>query len=321
MIKISRLQLVLVTYLFGLFHASLGLFWSTEYKSRLAGVVAVVIFVVALSMTVLMHRGLNVPKWQGLVNLLTSAGLTALIEEQIDASHYGTYATWYVGALGVLLGATALRGQYYWAIGGVIFTLAEIVIYEGVDRLGPSGMVGLIVLVAVGMATSFGLQRSERDIESYVFDAQGAALSLKRAQVKRETQSRNFAGSQEEVKAMLRRIIAQKGKLSADDRDEARQLESHISDAVMGGKLVSVAVSAAARQARARGIEVFFFDEGGLESLDELELNEIHQHIIEVLSEQRTGRVISRANPKTQWRVSVVAYEKRSTVPNVDWKF
>lgn len=320
-IKVSRLHLVLVTYLFGLFHAALGIAWSTDYQSRLVGFGAVGIYVLALSMTILLHKGLNIPKWQGLFNLITAAALAQIIESQIGASHYGTYATWYVGALGVLLGATALRGQHYWAIGGVIFVIGQIIKFEGIDHLAPSGVVGLVVLVAVGTATSIGMRRSESDIESYTQEARDSAVLLKKKQVMRETQNRNFLGSQEEVKGMLRQIIARKGKLTEDERDEAKLLESRISDAVMGGKLVNEAVSAAARQARARGVEIFFFDEGSLDHADELELAEIHQHIIEAIAEQKTGKITVRANPKTQWKVSVIGFEKRASVPNVDWKY
>lgn len=321
MIRVSRLQLVSVTYLFGLFHATLGIFWSAGYASRQMGFLAVGLYVVALSMTILMHRGLNIPMWQGLYNMLTAAIITQIIESQLSAENFGTYATWYVGGLGVLLGATALRGQYYWAIGGALFAVFQIAIFEGLEHLGPSGVVGMIVLVAVGTATSIGMQNSDEAIASYTRETQEAALSLRRKQVQRQMQNKNFFGSQEEVTRMLEKIISSKGKLHEDVRDEAKQLEARLSDAVMGGKLVSPAVSAAARAARSRGIEAFFIDEGGLDKMDELEVAEVQNHIIEVLNNQRSGKVTVRATTKTQWRVSIIAFEKRSSVPNVDWKF
>jgi hypothetical protein len=120
---------------------------------------------------------------------------------------------------------------------------------------------------------------------------------------------------------MLQRTIAQKGRLSEDDRREAMLLEADLSDEVMGGALVVKSVSRAARLARLRGVEVYLLDDGILAQVEGVELEEIHQKVVDVITNQLTGKVTVRATSGNRWHVSITAFERGSKVPNVDWKF
>jgi hypothetical protein len=271
--------------------------------------------------TIFGFRGLQIPAWLGLINLLVATVLPRIIEEQITPAMIGTYATWYIGGLGVLLGATALRKQVYFAWGGLIIATAEIILWEGLENLLRSGWIGLVVMVIIGQAANLGLQQSERAIERANQAAAAAKLAAKRKEITRESQVLAFNHSVPNVKSMLQRTIAQKGRLSEDDRREAMLLEADLSDEVMGGALVTRAISRAARLARLRGVEVYLMDDGVLAQVDPAELEEIHLKVVDVVTNQLSGKVTVRATSGNRWHVSITAYERGARVPNIDWKF
>jgi hypothetical protein len=302
-------------------YAGFGIYWSPSYLNPLLGLVSVALYLGAIAVTIFAFKSLQIPAWLGLINLLVATVLPRIIEEQITPAMIGTYATWYIGGLGVLLGATALRKQVYFAWGGLIIATAEIILWEGLENLLRSGWIGLVVMVIIGQAANLGLQQSERAIERANQTAAAAKLAAKRKEITRESQVLAFNHSVPNVKSMLQRTIAQKGRLSEDDRREAMLLEADLSDEVMGGALVVKAVIRAARLARLRGVEVYLLDDGVLAQVDAAELEEIHVKVVDVVTNQLSGKVTVRATSGNRWQVSITAYERGARVPNIDWKF
>jgi len=313
--------MAIIAFTLGLTYAGFGIYWSPSYLNPLLGLVSVALYLGAIAVTIFAFKSLQIPAWLGLINLLVATVLPRIIEEQITPAMIGTYATWYIGGLGVLLGATALRKQVYFAWGGVIIATAEIILWEGLENLLRSGWIGLVVMVIIGQAANLGLQQSERAIELANQTAAAAKLAAKRKEITRESQVLAFNHSVPNVKSMLQRTIAQKGRLSEDDRREAMLLEADLSDEVMGGALVVKAVIRAARLARLRGVEVYLMDDGILSQLDIAELEEIHHKVVDVVTNQLSGKVTVRATSGNRWQVSITAYERGARVPNIDWKF
>jgi hypothetical protein len=313
--------MAIIAFTLGLMYAGFGIYWSPSYQNPMLGLVAVALYLGALAVTIFAFKSLQIPAWLGLINLLVATVLPRIIEEQITPAMIGTYATWYIGGLGVLLGATALRKQVYFAWGGLIIATAEIILWEGPENLLRSGWIGLVVMVIIGQAANLGLQQSERAIDKANQVAAAAKLAAKRKEITRESQVLAFNHSVPNVKSMLQRTIAQKGRLSEDDRREAMLLEADLSDEVMGGALVVKPVIRAARLARLRGVEVYLLDDGVLAQVDPAELEEIHHKVVDVVTNQLTGKVTIRATAGNRWQVSITAYERGARVPNVDWKF
>jgi len=320
-IRLPRVPMAIIAFTLGLTYAGFGIYWSPSYLNPLLGLVSVALYLGAIAVTIFAFKSLQIPAWLGLINLLVATVLPRIIEEQITPAMIGTYATWYIGGLGVLLGATALRKQVYFAWGGVIIATAEIILWEGLENLLRSGWIGLVVMVIIGQAANLGLQQSERAIELANQTAAAAKLAAKRKEITRESQVLAFNHSVPNVKSMLQRTIAQKGRLSEDDRREAMLLEADLSDEVMGGALVVKAVIRAARLARLRGVEVYLMDDGILSQLDIAELEEIHHKVVDVVTNQLSGKVTVRATSGNRWQVSITAYERGARVPNIDWKF
>ena len=321
MIRLPRIPMAIIAFALGLMYVGFGIYWSPSYESPILGLAAVALYLVALAVTIFAFKSMQIPAWQGLLNLLVATVLPRIIEEQVTKEMLGTYATWYIGGLGVLLGATALRRQVYFAWGGLIIATAEIILWEGIENLPRSGWIGLVVMVIIGHAANLGLEHSEREIERASEAAAAATLSTKRKEITRDSQIMAFSHSVPNVKSMLQRTIAQKGRLSEDDRREAMLLEADLSDEVMGGALVVKSVSRAARLARLRGVEVYLMDDGILSQVEAVELGEVHQKVIDVVTNQLTGKVTVRATSGNRWHVSITAFERGAKVPNVDWKF
>ncbi len=321
MIRIPRWPMSTTAYLLGLMHVGLALYWSSTYQTPSVGIFAASLYLLALSGTVLGFKELNIPSWQGLANLLVATLLPRMIEPQVPVENYGTYATWYIGALGVLLGATALRGQLYFAWGGFLIATAEIMLWEGPKNLMLSGWIGLVMLVIIGHAGNLGMRQAQAAIQKSAEEVAQVTITAARAEMVRATQLKMFSRSVSTVQTMLRKVIAQKGKLSEEDRRQALLLESELSDDVMGGDLLTKSISQAARLARLRGVEVYLIDEGGLAGLEKADLDEIHHKIEDVINHQITGKVAVRATTTNRWKASITAYERGSKVPNADWKF
>ena len=321
MIDVPRIPMSLTAFALGLMYAGFGFYWSASYKTPAIGVLAVTLYLAVLAATVFGFRTSQIPAWQGLINLLVATVLPRVIEGQISPSMVGTYATWYIGGLGVLLGATTLRGQSYFGWGGLLIASAEIFLWERPENALRNGWIGLVVMVMIGQAANIGFKLSKREIAKANDAATAAGVAAKRKEIVREAQMTAFNHSAPNVKAMLQRAIAQKGRLSEDDRREALLLEADLSDEVMGGALVSKPVSRAARLARLRGVEVYLMDDGTLSHVEKAVLAEVESKVLEVITNQLTGKVSVRATAGNRWHVSITAYERGARVPNVDWKF
>jgi hypothetical protein len=146
MIRLPRVPMAVIGFALGLMYAGFGIYWSPSYFNPILGVAAVTLYVGALAVTVFGFKSMHIPAWLGLFNLLVATVLPRIIEDQVTPAMLGTYATWYIGGLGVLLGATALRRQAYFAWGGLIITTAEILLWEGPENILRSGWVGLCLL-------------------------------------------------------------------------------------------------------------------------------------------------------------------------------
>lgn len=317
MIRLSRVAVSLTAYLFGIFQMVLGILWLNHYRDPLVGLAALAIYFVVISFTILGFRGLRIPSWMALANLAAAVLIPAIANTQIHESDYGTYATWYVGGLGILLGATALRGQSEIAWLGALLASVIIVLEESFTALFQSGLVGLVLLVLVGESTNKGLIRAENDIAKLVANSEQGLAELARTEAVREAQASTFNHSLPKVEPILHRVISANGKLSDEERREALLLEAELSDEIMGGCLVTDGMRSAARLARLRGVEIYLMDDGGLGGVQKQDFDDIIERIAQVINEQRSGKVIVRSPKGENWRVTVTAYERGSVSPNV----
>ena len=116
---------------------------------------------------------------------------------------------------------------------------------------------------------------------------------------------------------LLERIRDQKGDLSEPDRQEAALLEARFRDEIQGRSILSDGVRLAAREARKRGVEVSFNDEGGLSGIPESELASIQESIIQALNVTTSGKIHISAPAGQNYRVAVTAQRPEAIGPDL----
>ena len=317
MIRVRRSIVSVIAFLFALSQLVLGAFYINKYDEPIYGIGGLLVFLALFVPTMLLFKGLQIPQWVAALNFAMAVMMPMMAHNHLHPMHYGTYATWHIGAIGILLGATALRGQPIYAWAGAFVAGLEIVYVEGATGIFQGGLLGMLILVLVGHITRLGISRADADIAEFTKALEAGAAQLARAEALRTAKAATFSRSLPRLEPLLKRIIAMGGKLSEEERREAMFLESEISDEIVGRALVSESIRSAARMARMRGIEIHFIDEGGLEGATSEELAEIEHQIVEIINSRDGGRIVVRATKGETWRVTVTCYPRGAVSPNL----
>ncbi|WP_159502097.1 hypothetical protein [Microbacterium sp. 18062] len=258
--------------------------------------------------TVTVARGSEkLPMWVCIVALLTAMALPPAISAGVGPDGLTEqYATWYIGGVGALMTIVIIRRRPWPAWSGTAVLAGWSMFLLGpVDALG-LGLVGSLVWVAGAQFFTYALDRAARDTErlgelqrtaSAVQAAQGSQQRERRIQVQRALA---VAGP------VLARTIASGGRLTADERTDARIAEGRLRDELRGPRLLDEDVREALDAARRRGTLVTVLDEGGLDGLDERQLHEIRVELAHTLRSARSERLYIRTSPDDRVAVTVV---------------
>jgi hypothetical protein len=318
-IRVSRVGLVTVALVFGFFHAVLGFASLSEYVNSTGPQVAIGLYLVALFSATLMHQGIKMPWWHGYLTASAAIALPLLVNPALNNSTSHSYATWYVGASGVLLCITTVRQQSaaaWLGVSGVI--LSMFTHYHGFDFVGASGVLGgLISVVVAGQAVSVGVERGAREATrlSDLASADLAAAAVTTAR-RAERQMRAQMALENSL-PLLNTIIDSKGVLSDSARKEAVMAEVALRDEIRGRDLMTERVRQAALAARLRGVEVLLIDEAGLDSAEPELLNRILDDVANAIDGVAFGKVTVRTVKGESWLVTVGATENPNEPPTL----
>jgi hypothetical protein len=317
MIRVSRFAISLIGILFGLFHAVLGVYWLASYIDPGLGVVALGLYVVAILTTMGLYRGLHMPAAQAVFNAAVAVALPLIVNPLIADGTHNTFATWYVGGLGVLLSATAVRQHrtIAWvATGLVCFT---VVFWGGLTAIYDSGLIGMVLLVAAGQAMSLGVERASSDVKRLADQAQAEASEAAATTAQRLERQVRLQQALTASRPILERIVASGGRLSVAEQLESRLAEASLRDEIRGRGLINARVRDAVRLARLRGVEVLLLDEGGLDQ-SEPELRErLLADVANAIDGIAAGKVTVRSPQGEPWMLTVVALNPGSAVPDL----
>jgi hypothetical protein len=97
---------------------------------------------------------------------------------------------------------------------------------------------------------------------------------------------------------MLRAIQQSGGDLTPAQRAECLHLEGAIRDEIRGRKLLNNAVREQVMLARRRGTTVTLLDEGGIDDLDDADLDRVLGRLAEALRTTAADKVIARTVPE-----------------------
>lgn len=296
-----RFLLVSLATLFSSYHIVLA-FYSMPlgyYENRAPVYVAMVLYAIATATAMTIgHK--RMPIWVAAFAFATAVALTLLVSSQVDPDREGgnSYATWYVAAIGTLMTIVCTRRRSGFAWAGIAFLVAQTILWGGLESVLGIGVLGSVAWVGVAQIITNALSKAVRDSQSFTLAERGAT-DWQAAQ-EAHLNERQFRLGQTSVMAlpMLRTIQQSQGQLSDAQRAECLHLEGAIRDEIRGRKLLNDAVREQVMLARRRGTTVTLLDEGGIDDLEDSELDRVLTRLAEALRRTEADKVIARTVPE-----------------------
>jgi hypothetical protein len=317
MLRVPTSLLSAVGLLFGLFHAVLGVIWIRDNDRPEVVVVALIAYLAVLIPTVTVGDSRAMPAWLAWSNLIVCAAIPLAINSQLDPTHLGDYATWYVLGIGTILGGTAVRGRRRMAWIGLVVLILEIAIWGGVSSLASTGLPGVLSLLVTGHAVSVGVERAVKAARELNEKAAETAAETAAVQVAGELRSKLVEQTLKTAIPALSLIAALGGTLNDSQKREALLLEAGLRDEIRGATLLNDRMRAAIKAARERDVEVLVLDEGGLDDLTEEQRGRILDRAAASFSTVNHGRLTIRAPKDEEWRITVAAIRPGTAQPDL----
>lgn len=300
-ISVPRFVIVGLAALFSGYHIVLALYsLPFGYSSDAAPVLAAIVMYAIVTATVLAPWGPNrMPVWQAVFAVAVAVTLPLLVTLVLDPARPGGngYATWYVAAVGTLMTITATRRRPGFAWAGIGFLFVQTLLWSGPGALGALGVFGSAAWVGVSHIITNTLAKAVRDSRRFAL-AEREATEWQAAQ-EAHLNERQFRLGQTSIMAlpMLQAIRQSGGDLSPAERAECLHLEGAIRDEIRGRKLLNDPVRQQVMLARRRGTTVTLLDEGGIDDLDDDELDRVLTRLAEALKTTTADKVIARTVP------------------------
>ena len=319
MISVRRLLLASITLIFGAFNVALAMVRLDRYNDTWITVSIGLGYFIALATCTIAFKKFQLPIWVAWLISLIALLIPNVSHLTLRGEGLDSYDTWYVTAVGLLLGALAVRGRELFAIiAGVIFC-SEVIYFGGLEYLPKSGLSGAIILIVACIAVSRGLQSSAKEIEAAqnLAAKELAALETEKAMNVAHDFAQNVA-----LKATLPSLkrIANGKAFSKSQREEYAKTEESLRDDIAGGRLINRKVKRAVAAARDRGVDVALLDDGGIELIDQEQLDDLLDLVVAALAEVTSGRVTVRTQPNESWLIRLTASRPRVVTPDLDLK-
>jgi len=308
-IGVPRALIVTMAGLFSMYHIVLGLYTIDVPTNPLPVMMAMVLYGMVSTMSLLPGGPQQMPHWLAAANVVVGILMTMLITPQLDPAREGGlgYATWYVAAIGTIMTITSTRRRHAYAWVGISALVVQTILWGGPGLLLGTGVIGSIAWVAVAHILSVAMLKASKDAARFS-QAEREATNWQAAQ-EAHLYERQFRLGQTGTTAvpMLRLIESSGGDLTDEQRQECLNLEGAIRDEIRGRSLLNDAVRREVMAARRRGIAVTLFDEGGLDDLDDAARDAVLNTLAEALRTTAAHRVIARtAPPDSDVAVTVV---------------
>lgn len=321
MLNAPRWLLALVSVSFATFHAVLGALSYQGYDNDNLLTASIVIYLLTVACAVSFKSGLAMGPLLGAISGIGAVSTVVVANLGISAGETGTYASWYVGGMGVLLGIVAVRGQTViaWVSGALV---TAIVIHSaGLGAIGNAGLVGMVVLMAAGQATARSMHRADGEVQKL----QAAAIRAEEAIVRAEATG---VERQERLQRVLTKALpalsfikSNQGKLSDEQREDLLRLEAGLRDDIRGRHLINEDVEKATQQARLRGVQVLLLDEGGLDDVATQLRKNVLEKVAAAINSVNTGKIVVRSPKGEKFLVTVTATRPGTSSPDLWLKF
>jgi hypothetical protein len=298
MISVPRYIILGIAALFSAYHIFRGLVSLNEPASPVPALVAMGLYAVATTLSLWPRSPTLMPAWLAGFNLAVCIAVPLLVTDQLHPTESIGNATWHVGAVGTLMTITSTRQRQTFAWAGVSFLVAQSLLWTDISKVPDLGVIGSVLWVAVSHMLARALAKAGRDARQFAL-AEREATDWQAAQ-EAHLFERQFRLRQTSTMAlpMLRRIVDRNGDLSEEERQECLYLEGGIRDEIRGRKLLNDAVRREVMEARRRGTVVTLLDEGGIDDLDEVEMERVLNRLAGAIRSTRTDKLIARTVPE-----------------------
>ena len=294
---------------FAIYFAARAIWWVEQPATPPLMIAAIALYLAGVLTAVLSGAAndIRMPLAAAAFALLCSLGVPTLVSLSLEPdAREAPFATWYVGAIGLLAVVCIVRRRPWigWTVLAVLGVMAAV--YLGVIEAFTLGLVGSITWVVVAQLLVLFWDRAVRDTERLA-DIQRAVSAWHATQLVRQRERRVRAQRALAVAGpVLSRTVAAHGALTEDERLDARLAEGTLRDELRGARLLNDAVRSTIAEARRRGTIVTVFDEGGLDGIDDVRVAEIRDELAGVLARARANRIIIRAGRDETTAVTVV---------------
>jgi len=234
---------------------------------------------------------------------------TLLVLTAAPAARGTLHSTWYLGAGAFLLMLLALRHRVLTAwVGMVAAGVTAIAIPLSSQRIA-AGTLELVLrqaaLLAVVTIFALSIRGGQRRLER--LDRMGLRAARRAAALQATSRERGERlGWAQLIATPLLREIAEGAELTPERRLEAELVEAELRDGLRARRLAVHPVTTAAREARARGVEVVLLDDRGEIDPDPVEVEEIRARVAAELDAARSGRVVARLLPVGRDEVATI---------------
>lgn len=321
MLEVPRWILATVVISFASFHAVIGALAWEGYDDHALLVLSILIYLFSVGLSVSMQSGLVMGRALALMISIGAITTSLVANEGITSGQTGTYASWYVGGMGVLLGVLSVRAQAAIAWVSAAIVTAIVIVEAGLEALGTAGVVGMVVLIAAGQATSKSLARANREVEDLQSKELAAEAALARVGAANEERKKRLKTVLSRALPALQSVANAKTALTEEQREELLNLEASLRDDIRGRRLNSESVQAAAALARGRGVQVILLDEGGLDSISDEQLSNVLGKVTHAINSVKSGKVVVRSPRSEKWLVTVMATRPGTQAPDLWLKF
>lgn len=297
-LAIPRYLIIGLAAVFSAYHLILAAVSIGVPREKLPYIVAMVLYGIATAMSLVVTRKLQMPIWLAAFNTAMALVVPLLVTSQLGSVVTDSYAAWHTAAIGTLMVITSTRRRHVFAWIGIGILIVQTIAWSGFGGLAAYGVIGSTVWVGISQALSLSLAKADRDARQYAL-AEREAVEWRAAQ-EAHTSERKFRLEQTSRMAlpMLRQIARSKGELTDAQRKECLYLEGAIRDEIRGRKLLNDRVREEIMIARRKGTTVMLLDEGGIDDLEDGDLERVLNRLAVAISATSTEKLIVRTVPE-----------------------
>lgn len=316
-IGVRRWAASLFTSLFALYNVYSGTVWAANYDRAVICFLPIALYVCTVFPSLIFYRGLRMPIWQAVANLIAAIAIPFLVDSQTSVFAQGINATWYVMGVATLMTVTAVRGYRVIAVAGLAILVTQVITFGGVAAIAVTGLAGAIVFVLAGLAISSGIKTAELETQKYLAETEAAAeeaASLLAARAERaERVQETLRGAEPTLNEIARATEA----FDEPTRRNFALLEASLRDQIRGRGILNEQLNLAIRSARERGVSVVVLDEGGMDTLDERSQSTLKAIAADAIATVVSGRIQLRAPRNESYRLTVVATRPGQAQPDL----